>query len=107
MDAGEITQALGQNSAWARMRQEALARGEPAKMSPEEQAKLRQHLNNMSEEEKAVEMQLLLAEGRANHDLVMQARKYHEMAQDAQQQRRDQGNETLSDKVKRLGGWST
>ena len=68
------TAALGENSAWARARQKAIAgQSEGMKLSdytPERQEQIRKQLAGLSPQEKELEMQLIAAERRAQVEIA-------------------------------------
>lgn len=109
--ADDTVKALGPDSAWAKMREDAVVRGDQFSVSgnftKEQQAKIMDGLKDMSDEEKALELQLLAAETRVRRDMSLQMKKYWDEEREARRKRREEGQETMSDKLKRIGGWQT
>ena len=102
------TAALGENSAWARARQKALAAGTEgvlAQFSPERQEQIRQQMEGMSPREKELELQLVLAEQGAQREYAEQIRERMEEERVGRMERRGRGRETVGDSIKRLWGW--
>lgn len=105
----QTTQALGENSAWSRARQQAAAQGNKfaslSSYSPERQAEIRERIKNMSEQEKEVELQLIAAENRAQLEYADRIQEKLEDERRSRADRRERGKETVGDSIKRLWGW--
>lgn len=104
----ETTKALGEDSAWARMRQSAAERGETVSLgsySPTDQQRIMDKIKDMSEHEKAMELQLLAAEARVSRHLADQLREAAEDEKKQRAERRERRTATFGDAVKDMTGW--
>ena len=101
-------QALGENSAWARARQDALAKDDAnllSAYSAEKQEEIRQRIAGMSEQERDLELQLTAAESRQQVEYAKQIAERLEEEKGHRAQRRERGRETVGDSIKRAWGW--
>ncbi|QIW97988.1 hypothetical protein AMS68_003506 [Peltaster fructicola] len=108
LDGEETVKALGEQSAYAKLRQQALQQQESANLAmfnKAEQEKIRATLKDMNEEQRALELQLLAAELRVNKDVAEQLKSQQNEELQQRRERRESGNETIGDKIKRYGGW--
>ncbi|KAF2857157.1 hypothetical protein K470DRAFT_195044, partial [Piedraia hortae CBS 480.64] len=101
-----IRKALGDNSPWERARKKAIEMGEAdttfTNLPPDQQDAIRKRLEGMSETEKQVELQLLVAEGRAHLEHAEPVREWYAEEKRAREERRMAGKETFGDRVKNL-----
>lgn len=108
IEPSSTQQALGENSAWARARQEAQALNSSNNLSsftPERQAQIRKQVEGLSPREQELELQLIAAESRAHLEYAKQVRAALEEEQVGRLDRRARGKETVGDTIKRLWGW--
>lgn len=108
IQAETTTQALGEESAWARARRRAQGSGEGqllSQFSPERQAEIRQKIEGLPKEERELELQLIAAESRAQVEYAQQIKHHLEEEKRSRADRRDRGRETFGDTIKRLWGW--
>lgn len=108
IQAERTTEALGQDSAWARARQRALERGASPNLSafpPERQDQIRKRIQGMSKEEQELELQLIAAESRAQMEYADKVSASYEDERRLRADRRERGKETIGDSIKRLWGW--
>ncbi|OQN96125.1 hypothetical protein B0A48_18040 [Cryoendolithus antarcticus] len=107
--SGEATvKALGEESAFAKGRREAQEKSVPTTLSsfsPEKQAVIKRRLEGLSDMEKEVELQLVAAESRTQKEYAQEIRVAMEDESKARKLRREQGKETVGDRVKRMWGW--
>lgn len=104
----DATQALGEQSAYARARQRAQAEGISTSISayaPEKQKEIRERLEGMNEQQKEVELQLIAAETRAQLEYADQVRERFEEERQHRAERRERGRESFGDTIKRFWGW--
>jgi hypothetical protein len=104
----EATKALGEQSAFARARQQALEEGFSAQLSsytPEKQKEIKERLKGMNEQERQMELQLVAAETRAQLEMASKIRDVMEEERQHRADRRERGKETLGDTLKKWGGW--
>ncbi|KAK4554997.1 hypothetical protein LTR86_007763 [Recurvomyces mirabilis] len=103
------TKALGENSAWARAREKAIAgKAEGMKLSdytPERQEQIRKQLAGMNPQEKELEMQLIAAERRAQVEIAEAIQERFAEEAEGRKSRRERGRETVGDSIKRAWGW--
>ncbi|TKA32467.1 hypothetical protein B0A50_01575 [Salinomyces thailandicus] len=112
------TQALGDESAWAKARQRALqmSGGEASAaktagdfnlsmFSPERQRQIREQIKDMSPRERELELQLIAAETRSQIEYSQQMKAALEDERKSRLDRRERGKETAGDTIKRLWGW--
>ena len=102
------TKALGEDSAWARARQRAQAHNLPTSLSqypPERQEEIRERIKGLSAPEKELELQLIVAESRAQLEYAEQVQQRLEEEKQHRAERRGRGKETPGDTIKRLWGW--
>ncbi|GAB7358543.1 hypothetical protein MBLNU230_g2605t1 [Neophaeotheca triangularis] len=100
--------ALGEQSAWARHRQKAAAMGQDTRLShlsADKRQKVVERIKDMSEMEKEVELQLVVAETRAEVEYAEKIRDVMKDEQEHRRDRRERGKETFGDSIKRLWGW--
>ena len=104
----ETSKALGEDSAWARIRQRAATEDLPHMLSqftPERQAEIKEKLKDMNETQKEIELQLIAAEGRAKLEYADQIKERLEAERQDRHARRERGRETVGDAIKRMWGW--
>lgn len=109
IQADQTTQALGQESAFSRGRQNAMAQGKQftnlSSYSPEKQAEIKERIKDMSDSEKEVELQLIAAESRAHLEYADKIKARFEDERQHRAERRERGKETMGDAIKRWWGW--
>ncbi|KAK4634647.1 hypothetical protein CLAFUW4_02037 [Fulvia fulva] len=108
IQAEATTQALGQDSAWARARQKAAERGIPQTLSsypPEKQEEIKRRIEGLPQDQKDLELQLIAAETRAQLEYAEQVTERLEEERVHRAQRRERGKETAGDAIKRMWGW--
>lgn len=108
IEPDETRKALGSDSAWARIRQQAGEQKVPTKLSeysPEKQKVIREKIKGMEPEERELELQLIAAESRSQLEYAEQIRKAMEEEGERRKERRERGKETIGDSLKRLWGW--
>lgn len=100
--------ALGEKSAWARHRRRAAELGQDTRLShlsADKRQKVVERIKDMSEMEKEVELQLVVAETRAEVEYAEKIRDVMKDEQEHRRDRRERGKETVGDSIKRLWGW--
>ncbi|KAK3117663.1 hypothetical protein LTR53_000792 [Teratosphaeriaceae sp. CCFEE 6253] len=106
-----VTQALGQDSAYARNLQRSRELGESSGLklsdyTPERQEQIKKQLRSLrTPEEREVEMQLIAAERRSQLEIAERVREGWAEEQKSREGRRERGKENVGDTIKRLWGW--
>ena len=102
------TQALGEESAWARARRKALVDGSPKHLADfpvEKQREVKERLKTLTPAEREVELQLMAAESRAMKEYTDQIVEQLQEDKRQRDERREQGQETVGDSLKRIWGF--
>lgn len=102
------TQALGEDSAWARARKKAAESGMSYNLSsfpPAKQEEIKKRIEGLPKHERELELQLMAAESRAQMEYAQQIGDRLEEEKIHRAERRERGKETLGDTLKRLWGW--
>lgn len=100
--------ALGEDSAWARARQQARADGLPTNFSsysPEKQKEISERIQGLTGVERELELQLFVAEERAQSEYMHRIEQLSEDEKRHRAERRERGRETVGDSIKRMWGW--
>lgn len=103
------TKALGKDSAWSRVRQQASEQNISTALSsfaPEKQEAIRNRIKDMDPQQKELELQLVAAETRAQLEYADQIKDAMEKDSKDRAARRESGRETPGDTLKRLWGWN-
>jgi hypothetical protein len=104
------TKALGEDSAWSRVRKHASEQNVSMALStypPEKQEIIKDRIKNMNPQEKELELQLIAAETRAQLEYADKIKGAMEKDKEARAERRARGKETAGDQLKRLWGWDS
>lgn len=102
------TKALGEDSAWSRVRKQAQEQNISTALSsyaPEKQQAIKERIKDMNPQEKELELQLIAAESRAQLEYADQIKGAMEQDKIERAERRARGKETAGDQLKRLWGW--
>ncbi|KAI7594635.1 hypothetical protein D0869_07112 [Hortaea werneckii] len=112
------TQALGEDSAWAKARQRALQMSgksgaadaqagefDLSMYSLERQKQIREQIKDLNPRERELELQLIAAETRSQIEYAQQIKAALDAERAGRLDRRERGKETVGDTIKRLWGW--
>lgn len=110
IDSKATTEALGKDSAFARLHSSSsqLPGGSGLKLSdytPERQEQIKKQLEGLSPAERELEMQLIAAERRAQLEVSEKINERYREEAVGRRDRRERGRETVGDTLKRMWGW--
>ena len=110
IDSKATTEALGKDSAFARLHSSSsqLPGGSGLKLSdytPERQEQVKKQLEGLSPAERELEMQLIAAERRAQLEVSEKINERYREEAVGRRDRRERGRETVGDTLKRMWGW--
>lgn len=106
--ADEVVQTLGHDSAFAQIRQNAEVTSRQVQLSDLTRAQRKEimkRLENMTEEEKAVELQLAAAEHRADLSFASEVKGAYAMEAKERAERKAAGKPSIGDRMKVAWGW--
>lgn len=102
------TKALGEGSAWSRVRKLSAEQNVSTALSsysPEKQEAIKKRIEGMDAQQRELELQLIAAESRAQLEYAGQIKGAMDQDKIERAERRARGKETPGDTLKRLWGW--